>query len=106
MSARLLEFLDIDARAKATDAIVNAIDTSFAADRSRQTQNEIQHRFRLCLDLVATMRNDARWSWSRIHDTLPEALRAKLDGSDWVPPTRSSWRADARSGLILPPGAR
>ena len=58
MSTRLLEMLDIDARAKAVDAITNAISVSFGEDKARQTQNEINSRFNHCLGFVAVMRND------------------------------------------------
>lgn len=106
MSARLLEMLDLDARAKAVNAITDAIDLSFRQDGARQTQREIKHRFNLCLGFVGILRNDLGWSWQRIHDTLPEALRCKLDGGDWTPPTRNAWSHDPSSGLILPPNAK
>ena len=89
---------------KAVDAVTGAIATSFAQDKARQTQNEIRARFNHCRDLVAIMRGDLGWSWTRISDTLPHALRCKLDGDDWVPPSRNSWVPSPRSGLLLPPG--
>jgi 6-pyruvoyl-tetrahydropterin synthase len=102
MSTRLLEMLDLDARRKAIEAITNAIDRSFIADDARQTQNEIRHRFNVCLGYVGTMRNDLGWSWQRIHDSLPNALRCKLEGIDWTPPKRGAWVSDPSTGLILP----
>ena len=100
--SNLLEMLDPLARSLAVDAISNAIETSFSEDNARQTQNEIKHRFNVCLGYVGVMRNELGWSWQRIQDTLPQALRSKLDGADWTPPTRSSWVQDESSGLILP----
>lgn len=102
----LLECLDIKARAFAVDAITSAIETSFRERPCRQTQAEIKSRFDHCLGFVRVMRNDLGWSWQRITDTLPEALRAKLDGVDWTPSTRSSWSSDPSTGLILPPSAK
>ncbi len=101
---RFLEMLDIGARAKAVDAITSAIALSFRQDGARETQNEIKDRFNHCLGFVAVMRKDLRWSWQRITDMLPQALRCKLEGDDWTPPSRNAWAADSRSGLILPPG--
>jgi len=102
MSTRLLEMLDLDSRKRATEAIANAIDRSFLADGSRQTHREITHRFNVCLGFVGIMRNDLGWSWSRIHDALPSALRCKLEGADWTPPKRGAWVSDPSTGLILP----
>lgn len=100
--SNLLEMLDLDARRKAVDAITNAINLSFGQDRARETQSEIKQRFNICLGYVGVMRNELGWSWSRIHDTLPQALRCKLDGADWTPPQRNSWTHDEASGLYLP----
>ena len=98
---KFLELLDLTAKARAVDAIAAAIGGSFAQDQARQTESEIQRRFDLSLSLVAIMRNDMKWSWQRIEDTLPEALRSKLDGGTWEPSERGSWFAGP-SGLILP----
>jgi hypothetical protein len=102
----LLEMLDLRSRARAVDAITSAIEKSFLQDGARQTQNEIKHRFNICLGLVGVMRNDLGYSWQRITDTLNEALRAKLDGVDWTPSSRSAWSTDPASGLLLPAFAK
>lgn len=102
--SRFLELLDPTARAKAVDAITSAIDNSFRQDGARETQSEIKDRFNHCLGFVAVMRKDLHWSWQRITDMLPQALRCKLEGDDWTPPSRNAWTADSRTGLILPPG--
>jgi len=75
-------------------------------DGSRQTQNEIKRRFNICLGLVSEMRTDLRWSWQRITDTLPVALRSKLDGAAWSPSARTAWSHDEASGLFLPPSVK
>lgn len=100
-----LQSLTDEERLSALDAITNAIELSFQYDKATQTQSEIQDRFGYCLKYAAIMRRDLHWSWSRIHDTLPQALRCKLDGSDWTPPNRSSWVHRPGSGLIVPPSA-
>jgi len=105
MSA-FLEMLDLDARARAVDAITAAIERSFLEDQSRQTQSEIKRRFNICLGLVGEMRTDLHWSWQRITDTLPTALRSKLDGASWSPSTRTAWSHDEASGLFLPPSVK
>ncbi len=102
----LLEMLDPLAQARAVTAITAAIEVSFEQDQMRQTQNEIKDRFNHCLGLVGIMRNDLKWSWQRIEDELPKALRCKLDKVDWNPNTRSTWVTDDETGLILPPGAK
>ena len=98
--------LDLRSRARAIDAITSAIEKAFTQDGARQTQNEIKHRFNICLGLVGVMRNDLGYSWQRIADTLPEALRAKLDGVDWSPSTRAAWSTDPSTGLLLPSSAQ
>lgn len=102
MAADFLSTLDTADRNRAVDAITNALEISFKQDNARQTQNEIKHRFNICLGYVGAMRKDLGWSWQRIHDTLPEALRCKLDGADWIPSARNAWVRDDNSGLILP----
>ena len=102
--SRFLEMLDPATRTRAVDAITSAIALSFRQDGARETQNEIKDRFNHCLGFVAAMRKELHWSWQRITDTLPEALRCKLDGDDWTPPSRNAWTASPYSGLILPPG--
>jgi hypothetical protein len=102
----LLDMLDIHARARAVDAITSAIAVSFEQDGMRQTQNEIKDRFNHCRGLIGIMRKDLKWSWQRIEDDLPNALRCKLDKIDWKPNTRTTWVTDGDTGLILPPGAK
>ena len=106
MSTRFLELLDVESRERAVTAITNAISVAFLQDGSRETNNEIKHRFNICLGYVADMRSDLGWSWQRIHDTLPIALRSKLDGIEWAPPSNNAWVTDGNTGLILPPGIK
>lgn len=101
-----LRTLTTDQRKRVVDAITSALEITFTEDGARQTQAEIKRRFEMCLAMVAELRTDLRWSFARISDTLPTALRAKLDGADWNPSTRNSWTKDETTGLILPPGAR
>ncbi len=82
--------------------ITSAIDASFAEDKARLTQAEVKDRFDKCVSIVAEMRNDLGWSWTRINDNLSLALRCKLEGTDWTPPSHDSWITDESTGLILP----
>lgn len=98
---QFLDLLDVQTRARVADAITSALATSFEFDHARQTDAEVRRRFEVCLKLAAIMRHDMHWSWSRICDTLPDALRSMLDNGEWVPPTRNAWHT-TDSGLILP----
>jgi len=72
------------------------IERSFAADKSTITRNETKRRFRM----LETTYRDLRaapflWSWPRISNALPHALRNKLDGVPWSPETaRRMWSPD------------
>jgi len=55
------------------------------------TGSEKKRRAQLCVKLVEELRHDLKWSWERIVDMLSTALRHKLDGSNWTPPTKSGW---------------
>lgn len=99
---QLLDLLDIATRARVADAITDAIATTFVQDQARQTDSAVKQRFEICLKLAEAMRNDLHWSWTRICDTLPSALRAMLDNGEWVPSERNAWHTTS-SGLIVPP---
>lgn len=98
----MLELFDIDQRAHAVNAITSAITATIAADGA-QTDAEVKRRFSLAYELVKIMRFDIRWSWQRITDELPAALRTRINGDAWVPSERRAWYANETSGLILPP---
>lgn len=104
MSTAVLDQLDLPTRNRVENTISTAIGKSLS-DGTPQTQSEIKHRFNHCLSLIGVMRHDLGWSWTRIHDNLPFALRSMLDSGEWDPPTRNSWNASAESGLILPSSA-
>lgn len=101
-STAFLDDLDLIHRQKAEDIIFRAIEVSFVKSGGRQTKLEIKQRFDMSLALMGVMRHDLKWSWNRIRDTLPGALRCTLESGDWNPSTRSAWTADPGSGLILP----
>lgn len=83
---------------RVTHGIEGAIQRSFAEDevlRPVTTRNEVQRRFRLCIEGFCLMRRDLHWAVPRILDEMPRYLRCKLDGAPWAPDEeRKSWIAD------------
>lgn len=105
--ANLLEYLDDFQRDQAVTAITKAVGKSFDHDGKLEPKHsEVKERFNMALDILQDMRNDLGWSWRRIDDNLPIALREKLDNGSWTPPTRNTWSTDDETGLILPPGVK
>jgi hypothetical protein len=51
----------------------------------------IKERIDFCIVTAAQLIRDLHWSPERVIDTLPEALKAKLDGTPWEPSSRDSW---------------
>lgn len=62
-------------------AIALAVDQSFhKANMRSPTINEVKDRVRKCNNIVAELRNDLKWSTSRIAARLPAILRQRLLG--------------------------
>lgn len=55
------------------------------------TQREVKRRIEIALNLVARMRCDLKWSVQRTLDTLPQAMKAELDGVEWKPSRHAMW---------------
>lgn len=82
---------------RVTNAFVEVIADSFAADKSRQTGAEIKRRFDLCSKIFENLRGDLKWTVSRALDHLPRYLRCELDGEPYDPkaePKRVLWTPD------------
>jgi len=62
---------------------------------TRPTDSEIKRRLDICKRWFGVLRNDYGYSFPRIFDTLPHALRADLDGKPFNPSTRATWAPDA-----------
>lgn len=95
------------------EVVVQVVGRSFKEDKARGehvvlTQHEIRRRTSMCARILRDMdevqETGRRYSWMRMEDELPRALRYKLDnpGKHWEPPEkkRSMW-APARS-IIMP----
>lgn len=83
---------------RVTNAFIETIAKSFEFDDAnslikihRQTKAEQKRRFEICAEGFQIMKGDLKWSYQRALDELPRYLRAKLDGNDWKPDTRSTW---------------
>lgn len=80
---------------KVTSGIQVAIAMSFETDqvlRPVQTENEIAHRFEICIRWFVILRRDLGWTVPKIIDKLPTILRTELDGGKFEPEDeRSSW---------------
>lgn len=63
-------------------AISKAVQMSFYAEDvgGTQTEDEIKRRTHICLEYYKIMRNDLRWSISKICDQMPRLLIADLSG--------------------------
>lgn len=97
---------------------VTAIVTNSFVDRPcMATTAEIKRRGNICIELFKELRRDCGFSVERCLDVIPGALRAKIDGSMWEPPTGNTWAGSdegptvwtpdrARSGLDLLPLGR
>jgi hypothetical protein len=55
------------------------------------TKNDVKRRFDILAKWFKVMRGDLGWSLQRALDTLPRALRAELDGEEFVPDNRATW---------------
>lgn len=72
-----------------------AVIASFAVDADRRsivmpagsriTAAEMKRRVEMCVEMFRVLRGDAKWSVTRIVDHLPDMLRKKLDGEEWMP---------------------
>lgn len=76
-------------------AITETIAASFESDqilRPVRTRDEIQRRFRICVEGFVLMRRELGWAVPRILDDLPVYLRHRLDGTPWDPDDeRGAW---------------
>lgn len=95
MSGELLELVtsnDPNLRKRIAARIYKVIAESFAHDKSRMTKSEAARRFKIVETLVRELRAEHGWSFERILDTVPTALRCKLDGIPWAPDlSRNAW---------------
>ena len=76
---------------RVTRAIILIIYQSFMEDGSRKTYAETQRRFDICIELFKMLRGDMKYSIGRALDTMPHALRCKLDRIPWEPSKRNTW---------------
>ena len=79
---------------------------SFQDDQSRPTTNEIERRMWICINTFKMLRGDLHYSTERALDSIPVALRAKLDGIPWEPSRRSTWitKDDENEGVAVQDG--
>lgn len=87
MAGEVLHILRTDPRQMATIArgIERAVRFSFTEDKSRATGDEMRRRAALCMKFFREARNDLKWGIERIVDSMPRALRSKLDGVPFDP---------------------
>jgi len=88
MAGELLELMmdgDKELLGKVTRRIMRVIEGSFADDKSRPTRSEVRRRFVILETLLRELRSEHGWGMERILDTLPLALRSRLDGIPWDP---------------------
>lgn len=76
---------------RVTRALILIIYQSFVEDGSRKTFAETQRRFDICIELFKMLRGDMHYSIERTLDTIPHALRCKLDRIPWEPSKRNTW---------------
>lgn len=85
-----------------TKAFEDIIMQSFGVDAARRanegrlvqpalTRQSVKDRFDILAKWFKVMRGDLSWSLQRVLDTLPRALRAELDGEEFVPDNRATW---------------
>lgn len=98
MSGEMFELAATPERlAELTRGVETAVRKSFFDDHKRDgavihTQEEVKRRAKICVDVARVLRHDLQWSVSRIVDELPNALRARIDGTPWDPSKlRSVW---------------
>lgn len=76
---------------------MHTIKKSFYEDRNRDgrvpsvTEAEIKRRYQICEAHFRDARGGVGWSLQRALDTLPIALRAKLDGKDFTYSAHQGW---------------
>lgn len=58
------------------------------------TDAVIKERIDFCIIKAVELYREFGWSSERIIDQLPAALKAKLNGTDWVPSRRFIWSPD------------
>jgi hypothetical protein len=98
MDVGVFASLALDKRqlAKVVLGIEAAVAASFLVDHDRSsiimpfgrgdvTQAEMKRRAEMCRDMFRELRGDLKWSVDRIIDQLPDMLRKRLDGEDWIP---------------------
>lgn len=80
---------------RVTIGITETIEHSFETDqvlRPVRTRDEIERRFRICIQWFVLLRRELEWSVPRILDDLPKALRHELDGTPYSPDEKHvSW---------------
>ena len=110
MSRQLTDLEDATKKQQVGCAITKAVQLSFLAPDTActPTDNEIKRRTNICLEFYKIMRNDLRWSTTKICDQMPRALLADLTGVgvkflDGM--TGRGWLSQEKrtaAGLILP----
>ncbi len=85
---------------KLTRAISNVVAKSFAADKARVTQSETRRRGQICIEAARVCLGDSKLSLERTIACLPDALRSKLDGGNWMPPKRAMFAVDSDDPLL------
>lgn len=84
------------------EGIVRTVEASFVVDHDRAqragqrftafTEDEIRRRSNVCYDWFMVLRGDLKYGTEHAIDTLALALRADIDGIDFVPPPADrSW---------------
>lgn len=93
MAGEFLNLLQDGQIGKVQEGLIVIVKKSFKEDKSRETQDEVRRRFRICLDGFKMLRGDAKYKWGveRIMKELPRLLRCRLDGASYEPDNRSIW---------------
>lgn len=81
------------------DAYERAILGSFTLDGARMTQRELTRRTKIVTEHMCMLRRDMKWSFPRIMDELPRALRCVLDRIPYEPSRSRHWQAPDRGEL-------
>lgn len=76
--------------------LVRVVESSFAEDAQRvghpvdAKQTEVTRRTQICIENFRDFREGMGWSAQRALETLPAALRARLDGVRFIPSDSAS----------------
>jgi hypothetical protein len=98
------DLLDSEQAHRVTVNCIRIVKESFENDpklagafrEGQVAESAVKERFDICEEWVRKMRGDLHWPVKKIIDMLPRALRATLNGDDFVPPDRKGWRPNTK----------